>query len=420
MPMKKKLPSGQNLKNSLWNGFYYLSAVYFFLYFAIFNTGKDEFGQQFLNIFYNIHIEFLILILLLVRVAQVAEVKECLNRFIWFFVLTCYVILVYLEAGKIKRIREIIIFGLIITASQINIKKLIQWILAAYLSVAFVKVFVSLRGLGQPNTWVSPLYTEASFGRGYIETRYEFGFGHPNVCHCAFFCISALILYLLHRNKAKYITAILIFLFNLFLYHYTDSRTGLLIVIGMLIFYFLFPFIRRLKNSAVRVSSYLLLQAVPFAAATFTFIVGYIGPEDSRMAIINKLVTGRLGLMHRTITETPLTFIGHKLPTVCDSHYIHILYNSGIYVFLAYMILHIFTVHYYFKKEQYEVLALIAIFDLYFILEPNMLSMNRNMITYFMIGASAGYYDPPTALTTEKTDDLKPSVGKHRSRLSQN
>lgn len=390
--MNKKTQSLPSLQQAAWNGLYYFSAVYFFLYFAIFNADKSEAGKQFLNIFYNVHIEFFVLILLMIRVAQVAEVRECLQRLVWFFVLTCYVIMSYLELGKMSRIREILIFGLIITASQINFKRLIQWILAAYLSVSFVKVFFSLRGIGQPDTWISPLYTEMDYGRGYVQARYEFGFGQPNACHCAFFCIAILILYLVYQyQKAKYIAAALIFVGNLILYHYTDSRTGVVIVIGMLVFYFLFPFIGKVKNMIGQFVIYLLLQGLPFASAIFTFVVGHIGPSDPRMALVNKLVTGRLEFMNQVMTQTPLTFMGHKLPVTCDSNYINTLYRCGIYVFIAYMIVHVIVVHHYFKKKQYEVLAFIAIFDLYFIVECTMLSMNRNMITYFMIGCSADY-----------------------------
>lgn len=384
----------RKMSTALWNGFFYFSTIYFFLYFVIFNENTTKFGKHFLNTFYNLHIELFILLILVLRVSAVAKTDECIHRMMWAFILACYTIGCYLEAGKVTRIREVIIFGLIITASQINFDRLVQWILISYLTVAFIKIIGSINGWGTEKGWIKPLLVEKDFGRGglgIVQTRYQLGFGHPNALHCAFFCIAALVLYLLRNYKIKYAASAITFALNLILYHYTDSRTGMFIVIVVLVFYICFPFIGQIKNKIVQTVIYALLQTLPFAIAIFTLVTGYIGVTSPQMIFINKLLTGRLTFINTVITQTPLTFMGTNLPVTCDSNYVNTLYRCGIFVFIAYMALHVITVHYFYRKKEWTVLAIIAAFDIYYIIEYTMLSMNRNIIPYFMMACSAAY-----------------------------
>ncbi len=86
-------------------------------------------------------------------------------------------------------------------------------------------VFLSATGLFGAVSWT------ADFGRGYEQTRYCLGMGHPNALHCMALMLLVTGLYL-YNGRLRWWVYPLLLLGNAVLFRLTDSRTGALVAYG--------------------------------------------------------------------------------------------------------------------------------------------------------------------------------------------
>lgn len=73
----------------------------------------------------------------------------------------------------------------------------------------------------------------ADYGRGYEQTRYTLGMGHPNALSCMFLTLTALGIYVF-SERMKWYFYLFLMLLNIGVYGLTDSNTGMLITTCLL------------------------------------------------------------------------------------------------------------------------------------------------------------------------------------------
>lgn len=146
-------------------------------------------------------------------------------------------------------------------------------------------------------------YTEIvmvkDYGRGAVEIRYTLGFGQPNQLHLYVFRLMALGVGA-YFEKIKWYHIAVLFVLNLVVFHFTVSRTGLIMVFGLLLLWMIYHCCWKITESH------------PWKAVVFVGTVGliflqiwvmYNYNEFSFLQKINELLTGRLSIASRALEE---------------------------------------------------------------------------------------------------------------------
>ncbi len=134
------------------------------------------------------------------------------------------------------------------------------------------------------------------FGHG-METRWCFGLGHPNACHCmaAMLCILALYLW---QDRFRWFHYLWFALFNAVLYGRTKSNTGFAILSFALLLSALLHYSRSFRESAF---PYVCAEAAFALALAFSVSAAVFGLSDPLLARLDGPLTGRISALYDTI-----------------------------------------------------------------------------------------------------------------------
>lgn len=134
------------------------------------------------------------------------------------------------------------------------------------------------------------------FGHG-METRWCFGLGHPNACHCmaAMLCILALYLW---QNRFRWHHYLWFALFNAVLYSRTKSNTGFAILGFALLLSALLHYSRRFREGAF---PYVCAEVLFALALVFSVSAAVFGVSDPLLARLDGPLTGRISALYDTI-----------------------------------------------------------------------------------------------------------------------
>lgn len=103
--------------------------------------------------------------------------------------------------------------------------------------------------------------------RGYVETRYCFGMGHPNTFHGMLWILSSLIMYYTEKSK-QFPFGIGILVINIVVYFFTKSRTGFLLIFLLIVMVFVYSKFEKLALNKVLLSfeSFCIMLIIPIVA----------------------------------------------------------------------------------------------------------------------------------------------------------
>ena len=203
------------------------------------------------------------------------------------------------------------------------------------------------------------------------EYRHSLGFIHPNTLMLSFFSIVILYLYW-QKDKINLIKTLMLFVFSLVIFYYTDSRMGLVAVILALIINYIFKF--KGKIILAKYGNILSWSIVIFAVLSVIMTILY---PKINMSKLNELLSNRILLQYRALDRYGITLFGQEIEWVgqgasneeldwnkynfIDNSYIKALVNNGILFFML-----IILGHYYILKEQIvknrNVYAFVAVF----------------------------------------------------------
>ncbi len=145
--------------------------------------------------------------------------KYTLKQWIGLFVTGLIAVVSYRVTGRNDMVRIVVLVAACKGMESARLLKTIFWMT---LIGCMIIVTLALTGI------VGVVAVTDEYRVGIIETRYCFGMGHPNSCHGMALVLTALGLYL-YREKLKVVHYIFLFIGNIILYLYTDSRTAVLI-----------------------------------------------------------------------------------------------------------------------------------------------------------------------------------------------
>lgn len=219
------------------------------------------------------------------------------------------------------------------------------------------------------------------YDKGMVIARYGLGYGQPNATHYMLFTILVLCI-LVYGKKLRFIHFAGLMVYNLHIYNYTLSRSGMLISAFLLIMCFLAN--RRNRLAALCRSGLSVMSRWIFpVVAVLSFVICYLFAKVSWLKSFGSF-SSRFATANRVILDNSMTFLG--IPDITtDFAMINFFYCDGILLFV------LFVAGYYyllkrFKDQKYINLQLVCIcYAIYSLSESYTDSVLMNVSLLFMV-----------------------------------
>ena len=278
------------------------------------------------------------------------------------------------------------IVAFVAACKGIDLKKMIRvafWITLSGAVVLFVLSAIGVFG---------DFKITANFGRGeypsIIETRYCFGMGHPNAFQGMLFMMISLCLYL-DADKMKPYHFMLLALIDYLAYRYTDSNTGFLVCMAVIVGVALLKYCKPLQKSKV---IYLLGALFVIGIVVFSAIGSHTGIENKLIDKLDTVLNGRFKFAHRieaARVENWLPFASAENTEYFDAGFIKLFYWYGIIPGVLYVLMNLYLIYQSFRNKDYTIVVIVAGYALFTIMEAHLISfyIMRNYLFILM-----GYY----------------------------
>lgn len=287
-----------------------------------------------------------------------------------------------------NEILRIVVF--IAACKGIDMKKMLKFVFYITLAGCALLIFLSISGI------YGRLSLEADFGRGYIQTRYCLGIGHPNALHCMFMMLMLLGLYL-YNDRMRWYYYIILCVLNYGLFVLTDSNTGVLMtfctILGAVI-------IRYFKG--LREKSWVYIAGIIVFLACVIFSVLAAEPKFTRpknyalgnsfIAEIESHLNGRItNLYYDSVnsegtTATWSLFSRPENNYYFDMGFVRVFYWYGVIPGMIYIILNVMLLWQGYRKKDGMLVVLMSVLAVYTIVEAHIISVyiGRNYILFLM------------------------------------
>lgn len=148
------------------------------------------------------------------------------------------------------------------------------------------------------------------YGRGGVETRYQFCAWHPNIMHLIFSAFITIFLFVYYRS-CKWWGYLCLFFFNYELFLLTRSRTGFLTGCIAICLYFILRYLPRIFKNKI---SFFIFEIINLGAIAGSMYFGFYASTTSKLYItINKMITGRFDILKYFIQEDGIHLFGSSL-----------------------------------------------------------------------------------------------------------
>lgn len=322
-----------------------------------------------------------------------AAVKILLTKYTrkeWItMILFGFIGLISYKVTQRNEILRIVVF--IAACKNVDVKKVLKFVFYTTLAGCMFLVFLSVSGI------YGRLALETDFGRGFIQTRYCLGLGHPNALHCMFMMLMLLGLYL-YNDRMKWYYYIILSLLNYGLFVLTDSNTGVLMtfctILGAII-------IRYYKSLREKKWIYILGIIVFLACVIFSVLAAesrftkpnHYGFINSFITEVESHLNGRIiDLYYGSVNQegTTATWSLFSRPEnnyYFDMGFVRLFYWYGIIPGMLYVILNIMLIWQCYRKRDGMGLVLMTVLAVYTVVEAHIISVyiGRNYIL-FLVG----------------------------------
>lgn len=276
-------------------------------------------------------------------------------------------------------------FILILGSFQIPFKKIAKTVLIFELALVLVIILLNATGILH-----DPYST---FGRNNSDVvRYNFGFKH-NTLPQFFWYFTMLFLYI-KGKKTKLWMFPLLFVFNIVVYHFTDSRNEFLCTILVIILAFVYRYFYHEKLN--KLIAMVARGIMPFFTAVFFAMSILYSSHDSFLRFVNHALSGRLFYTQKTIFVEGIHLFAQKITWVglasvqmglydmvdynyVDSSYLRILINYGIILFALLMIAYFFVAKYDYEKNDGYFCWIMIILALHSMISPQLMMIAYNI-----------------------------------------
>lgn len=214
--------------------------------------------------------------------------------------------------------------------------------------------------------------------------RYFMGYPHPNVLHISYLILAAFVVYCVKETyNWKYL--LILSLGNLFLFFYSYSFTGVLIVMAYLLLSYYVG-----KKSISRAECFLIRLVFP---ACILFSVIFPMALDGKLfELADRVFNNRIHFAKHFLTLENMSLFGNNVAAITtdviamDNAYIFALVVYGILVFLLICVGYLATVEACIKQKKNIELAMICCFLLAGITEPFLFNTSFKNLTLLFLG----------------------------------
>lgn len=217
--------------------------------------------------------------------------------------------------------------------------------------------------------------------------RYSLGYTHPNVLHVTYFIIMMLFMYVFRPSGRRlYWTAIAMLLGNLYIFLYSISYTGLIIVMAYLLMTIYFDLRKKLAlpEKGLAVLFFLFCAAFPIAGP---FIL-----TGKAFQFFNKLLSTRFELVYNIFSENRVSFLGTSVKASgearlsLDSSFAYMLMYYGIIMFAFITVLYLYSLYYCLAKNMLQETAILLGTALAGVTEQFLFNLSFKNIALFILG----------------------------------
>lgn len=220
--------------------------------------------------------------------------------------------------------------------------------------------------------------------------RWSWGYTHPNVLHVSYFIFVVLLLYVFAwRGKKLWKVSALLFAGNFFVFLYSVSYTGVLIVSGYLVLNLYLDCRKRL---------YLPESVLFTVAAALLILFPIVGPlwlegHNHRLFMfLNELLSYRFELVYNIFHEHPVSafgtntvFTGNGRVTL-DSSFAYLLMYYGVAGFTLFVAGFLYLVYHFGRTNRKKELAITLAIILAGVTEQFLFNLSFKNLLFFFLG----------------------------------
>ena len=217
--------------------------------------------------------------------------------------------------------------------------------------------------------------------------RYSLGYTHPNVLHVTYFILVMLFIYVFRPTGRKlYWTTALLFIGNLYIFLYSISYTGIIIVTAYLLMILYFTWRGRLNLLEKGLAMFFVLFCVAFPIAGPFILTG------KAFNFFNNLLSTRFELVYNIFHDNQVSLFGTSVMSSegarlsLDSSFAYMLMYYGIIAFVLMMGLFFYSLYYCLSKNMLQETAILLGTALAGVTEQFLFNLSFKNIALFILG----------------------------------
>lgn len=349
--------------------FYFL---FFGVMFGIRSIGFYE-GQRIYNI--------AIVIGMLFWFCKIVVTKHTLQEYIFIIVFMMVAGLAYLNSGEKGLLFD---FAMMLGMKGVSSRRVIKLATAILAPAMIVLTILSVSGLKYSNFWPAQ--------RPYIGLvfRSSFGYPHPNTAQTTLFLLSVMILYLslkTHENRLNVHVQILMTVFTIYYFLYTQSKTGLLMFFVLL---FLYNIVWKKKRIS-KLEKSVLISFYPVSCFA-SLIVAFFGFRMITDEMRLKSILDRIYLAGYYLCQSSLSLFGQRIEIPGQELYgidissIYLLMNYGIVAFVIMLVIWPIVMREFLNHNDYAEIMIAILFFIMGLSDPFFYNLSFKNILFIFAG----------------------------------
>lgn len=308
----------------------------------------------------------------------------------WIFLI--FLVLISLAAYHTTGEKAVVLTVLTVMGfKNVRIERLLKFVFVIWTVTFYGMVFIHIADVTDAS-----ILAHNKFGLGFL-LRYSMGFPHPNVFHISYFIWVALLLYLFPMKAKKlWLMSFLLFWGNVFIFLYSVSVTGFMLVTVYLIFNIYLSMRKRLNQTEK-----ILIQCI-YPVCVLISVIPPLFFKGRLYDVLNKLLNTRMNIWKYYLMNFTPKLLGTKVwspeNTILsmDCSYLYLLYYYGVILFLVISVLFMYTIWQYAKQNCKTELAIVSVMLIAGITEPYLFNLSfKNLILIFagdvLFKRSSGY-----------------------------
>lgn len=299
----------------------------------------------------------------------------------------------------VKNRRFLYAILILLAAYQADYKKIIKHIFCIQIIMTSIFVLGAISGLTQ----------NYMIHRGSI-LRYSLGYIYPTFLAQMILFSSILYIYIKQLKVSVEYLAIIQIL-NFFTYFITNSRTEFflleVIIFGLLMYSF-FPLFFEKRKSNLKKILELLTYTFPIFPA-LTLVVSLLYPLGGILNKLNSLLSGRVYLFYINVKTHGLSLFGNNVELLgnglktkmkygdyqynyIDSEYLQVLFQNGIIVGIAFIIILYILLIMLYKDKKYIELSVCLVYLFFGLINPRIINFAFSPVLFLIIPTISEFY----------------------------